>query len=137
GSRARCRRHAARAAAALRRTQPGLFAMNGITAAILAGGLGTRLRSVVADRPKVLATVAGRPFLSHLLEQLEASGIRETILLVGFGAGQVRSAFGTRFGDMALSYSVEPEPLGTGGALRNALGHFACDDVLLLNGDSF
>ena len=111
--------------------------MTGITAAILAGGLGTRLRSVVADRPKVLATVAGRPFLAHLLDQLASSGCQETVLLVGFGAGQIRSTFGARFGDMKLTYSVEPEPLGTGGALRNALAAFTNGHVLLLNGDSF
>jgi D-glycero-alpha-D-manno-heptose 1-phosphate guanylyltransferase len=111
--------------------------MNGLTAAILAGGLGTRLRSVVADRPKVLAEVAGRPFLAHLLEQLAAAGVCETVLLVGYGADQVCDTFGTRFGEMRLMYSVEHTPLGTAGALRNALNQFARQDVLLLNGDSF
>jgi NDP-sugar pyrophosphorylase family protein len=107
------------------------------TAAILAGGLGTRLRSVVADRPKVLAPVAGRPFLAYLLDQLEATGIQETVLLVGFGAEQVRSAFGKKHGRMKLVYSVEPEPLGTAGAVRHALSLLAGDTVLLLNGDSY
>ena len=111
--------------------------MTGIAAAILAGGLGTRLRSVVADRPKVLAPVAGRPFLAHLLEQLASSGVRETVLLVGFGAGQSHTAFGKQFGDMKLTYSLEAEPLGTGGALRNGLSHFTGETTLLLNGDSF
>src|SRR5262245_6608804 len=107
------------------------------TAAILAGGLGTRLRSVVADRPKVLAPVAGRPFLAYLLDQLEAAGIQETVLLVGFGADQVRSAFGNKYGEMKLVYSVEPEPLGTAGAVRRALPLLAGETIILLNGDSY
>jgi NDP-sugar pyrophosphorylase family protein len=111
--------------------------MSELSAAILAGGLGTRLRSVVADRPKVLAPVAGRPFLAYLLDQLESAGIQETVLLVGFGAEQVRSAFGKKHGKMELAYSVEPEPLGTAGAVRHALPLLARDAVLLLNGDSY
>src|SRR5688500_272690 len=94
---------------------------DGISAAVLAGGLGTRLRSVVADRPKVLAPVAGLPFLFYLLDQLGRAGVREAVLLVGFGADQVRTKFGERFGQMRLSYSQESEPLGTGGAVRLAL----------------
>src|SRR5436305_5976204 len=93
----------------------------GVTAAVLAGGLGTRVRSVVADRPRVLAPVAGRPFLAHLLDQLAYAGIRETTLLVGHAADQVQNAFGDTFDGMRLSYSVENEPLGTGGAIRLAL----------------
>lgn len=111
--------------------------MTGVTAAVLAGGLGTRLRSVVADRPKVLAPVAGRPFLSHLLDQLARAGVRETILLVGHGADQVRAEFGGAFGSMHLAYSAEPEPLGTGGAIRLALPHLTGKTILLLNGDSY
>src|SRR5215207_2458319 len=78
--------------------------LDGVSAAILAGGLGTRLRSVVADRPKVLAPVAGRPFLFFLLEHLAAAGVREAVLLVGFGAGQVRAAVGDRFAGMRVAY---------------------------------
>ena len=109
----------------------------GLSAAILAGGLGTRLRSVVADRPKVLAPVAGKPYLAHLLEQLARAGIRETTLLVGFAAEQVRSAFGSAHAGLSLNYSVEPEPLGTAGALRLALPLLHSETILLLNGDSY
>jgi NDP-sugar pyrophosphorylase family protein len=107
------------------------------TAAILAGGLGTRLRSVVADRPKVLAPVGGRPFLSYLLDQLAAAAIRKVVLLTGHGAGQVRDAIGDTHGGLRLVYSAEPAPLGTGGALRHALPHLSAPAVLLLNGDSY
>lgn len=107
------------------------------TAAILAGGLGTRLRSVVADRPKVLAPVAGRPFLAHILDQLSRSGIREAVILVGHLAEQICSTFGDSYRGMRLSYSEETEPLGTGGAVRLALHHFQSKTILLLNGDSY
>jgi D-glycero-alpha-D-manno-heptose 1-phosphate guanylyltransferase len=110
--------------------------MEGVTAAVLAGGLGTRLRSVVADRPKVLAEVAGRPFLAYLLDQLAAAGVRETVLLVGYGAAQVRAAAGEVHAGMRLTYSAESQPLGTGGAVRLALPAFRGESILLLNGDS-
>ena len=108
-----------------------------VSAAILAGGLGTRLRPAVGDRPKVLAEVHGRPFLSYLLDKLDATGIRTAVLCVGYGANQVKAAFGDRFKGLRLIYSREPEPLGTAGALRFALPHLAGDPVLALNGDSF
>src|SRR5579864_8960505 len=84
-----------------------------LTAAILAGGLGTRLRPAVADRPKVLASVGGRPFLAHLLDQLTRTAIREVVLLVGYRAGQLRDALGDMHEGIRLHYSVEEVPLGT------------------------
>ncbi|HSQ56677.1 MAG TPA: nucleotidyltransferase family protein [Gemmata sp.] len=108
-----------------------------VTAAILAGGLGTRLRSLVADRPKVLAPVAGRPFLAHLLDQLVDAGVRETVLLVGHMARLVREEFAESYRGMRLAYSTEPSPLGTGGAIRLALPLFQRETILLLNGDSY
>ena len=107
------------------------------TAAILAGGLGTRLRSVVADRPKVLATVHGRPFLLHLLDRLAEAGIGKTVLLTGYCADQVLQTVGHNHRGMTLVHSVEPRPFGTGGAIRNALEELSSADVLLLNGDSW
>jgi NDP-sugar pyrophosphorylase family protein len=108
-----------------------------LTAAILAGGLGTRLRPAVADRPKVLAEVLGRPFLAYLLDQLAVAGIHSAVLCTGHLGEQVESAFGDRYGGLRLDYSREPVPLGTGGALRLALPMLRSDPVLLLNGDSF
>lgn len=116
------------------RAQGGL---SSVTAAVLAGGLGTRLRPVVADRPKVLAPVRGRPFLSYLLDYLSAAGIRSVVLCTGYLGAQVQRTFGNRYKDMELRYSREPRPLGTGGALRFALPHFSSDPVLVMNGDSF
>jgi D-glycero-alpha-D-manno-heptose 1-phosphate guanylyltransferase len=108
-----------------------------VTAAILAGGLGTRLRSRIADRPKVLAPVHGRPYLSYLLEQLAAAGVRRVVLLTGYLADQIRSVFGDTYAGLHLTYSQEPSPLGTAGALRAARPHLSSPSVLLLNGDSY
>jgi D-glycero-alpha-D-manno-heptose 1-phosphate guanylyltransferase len=108
-----------------------------VTAAILAGGLGTRLRSCIAGRPKVLAPVHGRPYLAYLLEQLASAGIRDIVLLTGHLAEQVYSTFGDRYAGLRLTYSCEPSPLGTAGALRQALPHLSSPTILLLNGDSY
>jgi NDP-sugar pyrophosphorylase family protein len=107
------------------------------TAAILAGGLGTRLRPAVADRPKALAPVAGRPFITYLLDQLEADFVRRVVLLTGYRGDQVRQELGERYGRLTLAYSPEPSPLGTGGALRAALPMIDSPTVLALNGDSY
>jgi NDP-sugar pyrophosphorylase family protein len=107
------------------------------TAIILAGGLGTRLRPVVSDRPKVLAEVAGRPFLAYLLEQVAAAGVRRLVLCTGYRAEAVEAAFGRSFAGMHLLYSPEVEPLGTGGALRQALTLAESDPLLAMNGDSY
>jgi NDP-sugar pyrophosphorylase family protein len=111
--------------------------MRDVTAAILAGGLGTRLRPRVADRPKVLAPVHGRPFLTYLLDQLAAASLREVVLLTGHGAEQVRGALGDSYAGLRLVHSAEPSPLGTAGAVRWALPLFSAETVLLLNGDSY
>jgi NDP-sugar pyrophosphorylase family protein len=108
-----------------------------VQAAILAGGLGTRLRSAVADRPKVLALVHGRPWITLLLDQLAGVGIRETILLTGYKAERVHEALGTKYAGMRLRHSAETTPLGTAGALRGALPFLTNPSVLLMNGDSF
>jgi D-glycero-alpha-D-manno-heptose 1-phosphate guanylyltransferase len=108
-----------------------------VSAAILAGGMGTRLRPAIADRPKVLAPVHGRPYLTYLLDQLAEASIKEVVLLTGFGAAQVRRTLGETYGGMRLVYSEEPFPLGTGGAIRWALEKLSMPTVLLLNGDSY
>jgi NDP-sugar pyrophosphorylase family protein len=106
-------------------------------AAILSGGLGTRLRPVVLDRPKVLAPLRKRPFIAHLLDQLADAGLPSVVLCTGHRGEQVRATLGDRHGPLKLAYSQEPAPLGTAGALRHALGRFCCGTVLVLNGDSY
>src|SRR5689334_16453159 len=92
-----------------------------MTAVILAGGLGTRLRSVVADRPKVMAEVRGKPFLAYLLEQVAGAGIQHVVLCVGYASEHIRDTFGNTFAGMELTYSQETTRLDTAGALRLAL----------------
>ena len=107
-----------------------------LPAAILCGGLGTRLRSVVSDRSKVVADVAGRPFLSYLLSDLAAAGLRRAILCTGHQAESVQALYGAAFDSLQLAYSHEPSPLGTGGALALAARRCDGDLLLALNGDS-
>lgn len=108
------------------------------TAAILVGGLGTRLRDEVADRQKAVAEVAGRPFLHHLLDDLDEQGIRRVVLCTGHRAGTVRELVGDRHRGIAIEWSNEDRPLGTGGALARARPLLeGKGPVLVLNGDSF
>jgi D-glycero-alpha-D-manno-heptose 1-phosphate guanylyltransferase len=111
--------------------------LTAVSAAILAGGLGTRLRSVVDDRPKVLAEIGGQPFLAYLLDQLSDYNVTSVVLCTGYRGDQVRAAFGDTYGKLKLMYSRELSPLGTAGALRLALPFFASESMLVLNGDSF
>ena len=107
------------------------------TAVILAGGMGSRLRPVVGDRPKVLAPVAGRRFLAYLLHQLADAGFEDVVLSTGYMADQVQDAFGNRFRKLKLHYSREEQALGTAGALRHALPLIQSETALVLNGDSY
>jgi NDP-sugar pyrophosphorylase family protein len=111
--------------------------MRDISIAILAGGLGTRLRSVVTDRPKVLALIHGRAFLSYLLDRLCDFYPAEIVLCAGYLGEQLRETFGDSHRGARLIYSQEPAPLGTAGALRFALPLFKTENVLALNGDTF
>ena len=107
-----------------------------ISAAILAGGLGTRLRPVLSDRPKVLAPTAGRPFLDYVLHYLSSQGIQKVVLCVGYLASQVAAfaADGSRW-NLQIHFSQEDIPLGTAGALKLALGSLQ-GPFFALNGDT-
>lgn len=103
---------------------------------VLAGGLGTRLKPRFGDLPKPLAPLGGRPFLARQLEWLRDRGVTRAVILAGYGAEQVREALGDGSAcGVALEYSVEPEPLGTGGALKLAEG-FVDGPALVVNGDT-
>jgi len=109
-----------------------------LEALILAGGRGTRLRSVVKDRPKPMASVSGRPFLEWLLLSLRAQGVYRVILCTGHMGEMVEAYFGEGHSwDMEVQYSRDPEPLGTAGAVRHALSRVRGDRFLVLNGDSY
>jgi mannose-1-phosphate guanylyltransferase len=108
-----------------------------IQVAILAGGLGTRLRCVLPDLPKVLAPVNGKPFLEYLLEWLIRSGSRRVVLCLGYRSDEVLSYLSSRsFAPLEILTIVEPEPLGTGGAVSHARGVLVSDPVIIMNGDT-
>lgn len=106
-------------------------------AVILAGGFGTRLQSVVKDVPKPLAPVAGKPFVTYLLDLLVAQGIRRIVLATGYLADVVEQTLGPAWRGVPLAYSVESTPLGTGGAMARAVEHLQGDAFFVLNGDTF
>ncbi len=102
---------------------------------VLAGGLGTRLKQRFGDLPKSLAPLGGKPFLVRQLEWLAGHGIHDAVLLAGHGADSLRGELGTRVAGVALEWSVEEQPLGTGGALKLA-SRFVDGPAWVLNGDT-
>jgi D-glycero-alpha-D-manno-heptose 1-phosphate guanylyltransferase len=106
-------------------------------AIVLAGGLGTRLAGRLEGVPKSMASIAGRPFLEIVLEQLRSAGCTRVVLAVGHLHSVIQKHFGATFNGVHIEYSVESAPLGTGGAIRQALEQAAEDSVLVLNGDTF
>ncbi len=107
------------------------------SAIILAGGFGTRLKSVVYDLPKPMAPVNGRPFLDYQLDYLNCSGIKEVCFSLGHMAEKISSHYGKQYKNLHLSYVVEQKALGTGGGIRLGLEQTKHEQVLVLNGDSF
>jgi NDP-sugar pyrophosphorylase family protein len=107
-----------------------------VTAAVLCGGLGTRLRSKVGGLPKVLAEVGGRPFLTYVLDAVADAGVRRVVLCTGYGAAEVEKALGCTYRGVEIAYSPEAVPMGTGGALRASAERITTDLVLAMNGDS-
>ena len=109
-----------------------------VPAIILAGGAGTRIAPVLGDLPKALAPVHGRPFLAYLLDQLADSGcIDRIVIAAGHGAEQVAEFIAGGNWKHQVELSREHEPLGTGGALIQAVSMAASETVVVLNGDSF
>ena len=107
-------------------------------AIVLAGGLGTRLRGVIgSELPKPMAVVAGKPFLHYLLEQLKRWNTGRVVLSVGYKHEIILEHFARSYDGMELVYSIENEPLGTGGGIRQALEKVNSDSCFILNGDSF
>lgn len=106
-------------------------------AVILAGGMGTRLQSVVSDVPKCMAPVAGRPFLHYLLETLEKAGFTHIILSLGYKHEVIEEWISMYPTSMKISSVIEDHPLFTGGAVKLALSKALEDEVFILNGDTF
>lgn len=107
-------------------------------AILLAGGLGTRLRSVVSDRPKPMALIEGKPFMEYVVHELSRYGIRDIVFAVGYKGTMVEEFFGDgkAFG-ITASYAYEEELLGTAGAIKNAGKQIYEDWFFVLNADTF
>jgi len=114
------------------------FCLKRIDVLVLAGGLGTRLRAVLGDTPKLLAPIGDRPYLAYLIDWLSHFGARRLLLGLGHRADAVR-AYLDHMPATAVTIEsvVEPRPLGTAGAVRFARAQLASDPVLVMNGDSF
>lgn len=108
-----------------------------ISVAILAGGLGTRLASLLPGQQKVVTNIREHTFLEYLLNQLSKTGFRNVVICTGHLGDQVREVFGNNYQSLSLFYSNEQSPLGTAGAIRFALSHLVSEDILVANGDSF
>lgn len=103
---------------------------------ILAGGKGTRLASVVSDKPKCLADINGKPLLEYLLEYLEVNGVNHVILALGHQHEQVIHWLKGKAFLLKVTWVIEREPLGTGGAIKLALNKAKKEKVLITNGDT-
>jgi NDP-sugar pyrophosphorylase family protein len=108
-----------------------------VTAVILAGGMGTRLRQVVSDRPKVMAEINGKPFLYYVLDQLAEVDIKRVVISTGYMADKIEEVIGFSYKGLKVDYSWEESPLGTGGALKLAGQSISTKYCLVMNGDSY
>jgi NDP-sugar pyrophosphorylase family protein len=104
---------------------------------ILCGGLGTRLRTVVNDRPKPMAEVNGRPFLDILMEHAASFGFRRFILCTGYMSEKIKDYYTKQNSSLEIVVSEEKEPLGTAGAIKNAESLIRSNPFIVANGDSF
>jgi len=114
---AKCRIARIHSALGTQHSAPGV----GVKVAVLCGGLGTRLGSFTLDRPKPMIAIGGRPFLERVIESFAVAGLHDFVLLTGYRGNMIEEHFGdgSAFG-VRIAWSREDEPLGTGGALREA-----------------
>ncbi len=106
-------------------------------AIILAGGFGTRLKSVTGDVPKPMADINGRPFLACIFDYLKKGGVRRAVLSVHYNWEFIKDYFKDEFEGISLAYSIEETPLGTGGAIRKSFEFVSSGNALVLNGDTY
>ncbi|MFZ1580675.1 MAG: sugar phosphate nucleotidyltransferase, partial [Saprospiraceae bacterium] len=105
-------------------------------AVILAGGLGTRLKSAVPDLPKCMAPVAGRPFIDYVIQELLDQKVSKIIFSLGYMHEVVLQHLNEKWPDLHYEYCIESSPLGTGGAIYLASEHVQEDHFVVVNGDT-
>ncbi len=103
---------------------------------ILAGGLGTRLRSALPDLPKCMAPVNDKPFITYVIDFLQQQGIKKFIFSLGYKSEIITEYLNNLYQSVDFQYSIEEEPLGTGGALKLACGKTKTSNILVTNGDT-
>lgn len=110
-----------------------------IEAIVLAGGFGTRLQSIIANVPKPMAPMdnKGTPFLKILFDYMQNNQVTDVILSTGYKSEKIEEYFGRQYKNMKLEYSIEDQPLLTGGAIKKALERCSMDNVFVLNGDTY
>jgi D-glycero-alpha-D-manno-heptose 1-phosphate guanylyltransferase len=106
-------------------------------AIILAGGLGSRLKSVVNDRPKVMALISGKPFLNYIIEYLIENGVTSFVFSLGYLSDHITDFISELQLDISVKYSIETVQLGTGGAIKQALDFITTDNVIVVNADTY
>ena len=106
-------------------------------AIILAGGMGTRLREIIADIPKPMAPVNDKPFLFYIFNWIKDYPVEKAILSIGKGSEKVMDYLQDSFNNIPVEYAIEEKSLGTGGAVRFALHKTRGEDILILNGDTY
>lgn len=110
--------------------------MQSSQAIILAGGLGTRLRSAVPDLPKCMAPVAGKPFLYYVIEHFRGQGIDQIIFSLGYMYEVIQEWLAKEYSSLSYKCSIEETPLGTGGAIKLACALADTKTVIVANGDT-
>lgn len=106
-------------------------------AIILAGGFGTRLKSVITDIPKPMAPVCERPFLAFIMDYLAKANFKKVVLSIGYKGEVIQEYFGNHYKGIEVEYATEAMPLGTGGGILNATATCSHEPILVLNGDTF
>lgn len=110
--------------------------MNVKEAIILAGGLGTRLRSIVSDMPKCMAIVNGKPFIYYVIKNLQEQGVNKFIFSLGYKHEVLTEFLNNLIENINIDIIIENEPLGTGGAIKNAYNLTSQKNVIISNGDT-
>ncbi len=103
---------------------------------ILAGGFGTRLKEEIIDIPKAMAPINGKPFLEYLLNYIQKSGFQKVIISTGYLSKSIENYFKDKYRSIEIEYSIEEEPLGTGGAVKLALKKVSTPYFIVMNGDT-
>ncbi|MFQ3678392.1 MAG: nucleotidyltransferase family protein, partial [Fimbriimonadaceae bacterium] len=106
-------------------------------AVVMAGGEGSRLRPITANRPKPLVPICNRPIMEHILELLKRHGIQDVVSTLHYMADEIQNYFGDGADfDVSMSYSIEDTPLGTAGSVKKAESLIGNDTFLIISGDA-